>query len=341
MASYITIKDIAREAGMHYSTVSLALREDPRLSEATRSRIRKIANEMGYVPSAAMKALCAYREQNRTRPIQSALAYLTDMPRSDPFNAMVMRRARMKAQQLGYELNEYNLSDAGSSLKHFKSVWWNRGIKGVLVGPFAESGADLGDEWSQFIVIEYGYSVSQPNFTRAVLDHYHNMLTHLDILRKRGYRRIGLVLSQALSNRTHGILHSAYLYEQVASGSAKIELHSKDFLDATSIRQWIDRNQLDAVIAHEREHALILESGLKIPEEVGFSIIGWKGYSPKTPDEISGFDTKPEILAESAVSFLVAQMHEHVYGVPKTPKSLMVAGEYHEGGTILPAVAAS
>tara|TARA_R100000027_G_scaffold66361_2_gene62159 strand:+ start:2947 stop:4059 length:1113 start_codon:yes stop_codon:yes gene_type:complete len=334
MAEYVTIKDIAKKVGLHYSTVSLALRNDPRLAESTREKIQRAASEMGYVPSAAMKALSAYREKNRPHPIQSAMAYLTDMPRSDPFNSMVLRCARSKARKMGYELIEYNLRDAGSSISHFKSVWWNSGIKGVLVGPFVESGADLGSGWEQFIVVEYGYSVSQPNFTRAVLDHYHNMLLHLAVLRERGYQRIGLMLTEGLSDRTHGILHSAYLYEQVRRGGYAIELQSDDLGSAESIRSWVEENRLDAVIAHERQYELLLESGLRIPEDLGFSVLGWKGYSPQTPEYFSGFNTKPELLAENAISFLVSQMHEHAYGVPATPKSIMVAGEFHEGTTL-------
>ncbi|MGE9290904.1 MAG: LacI family DNA-binding transcriptional regulator, partial [Puniceicoccales bacterium] len=246
-------------------------------------------------------------------------------------------RAKEKARQMGYDLIEYNLRDSGSSMAHFKSVWWNSGIKGVLVGPFAESGADLGEGWEQFVVVEYGYSVSRPNFTRAVLDHYHNMLMHLQALRDRGYQRIGLMLTEELSDRTHGILHSAYLYEQVRRGGDGIALQSEELGDAHSIRSWIEGNALDAVIAHERQYELMRESGLRIPGDVGFSVLGWKGYAPETPAFFAGINTKPELLAENAVSFLVSQIHEHAYGIPVTPKSIMVAGEFHEGSTLRPA----
>lgn len=47
----ITIHDIAKIAGLNSSTVSRALRNDPRVREATRERIRRIAQESGYVPN--------------------------------------------------------------------------------------------------------------------------------------------------------------------------------------------------------------------------------------------------------------------------------------------------
>ncbi len=52
-----TIKDIAREVGMDYSTVSLALRDHPRIAVGTRQRIQEAAEHLGYVPNRAAQAL--------------------------------------------------------------------------------------------------------------------------------------------------------------------------------------------------------------------------------------------------------------------------------------------
>jgi LacI family transcriptional regulator len=52
-----TIKDIARQVGMDYSTVSLALRDHPRIAVSTRQRIQQAATELGYVPNRAAQTL--------------------------------------------------------------------------------------------------------------------------------------------------------------------------------------------------------------------------------------------------------------------------------------------
>jgi len=46
----VTMSDVALAAHVHKSTVSLALRNQPKLNAATRERIRKIAEELGYRP---------------------------------------------------------------------------------------------------------------------------------------------------------------------------------------------------------------------------------------------------------------------------------------------------
>lgn len=53
----VTIKDIARLAGVSHSTVSRALRGYPTIAPATRNRIRQIAGEVGYVPNSVARGL--------------------------------------------------------------------------------------------------------------------------------------------------------------------------------------------------------------------------------------------------------------------------------------------
>ncbi|GHF22603.1 LacI family DNA-binding transcriptional regulator [Streptomyces morookaense] len=52
-----TIKDIARRAGVSESAVSFALNGRPGVSEATRTRVRRVAEQLGWQPSAAARAL--------------------------------------------------------------------------------------------------------------------------------------------------------------------------------------------------------------------------------------------------------------------------------------------
>jgi len=53
----VTIADLARALGMDKSSVSLALRDSPRISQATRTRVRQAATEQNYSPNWAAKQL--------------------------------------------------------------------------------------------------------------------------------------------------------------------------------------------------------------------------------------------------------------------------------------------
>ena len=53
----VTIKDIAKQAGVSVSTTSRALNDNPRISAETRERVKKIAAELGYQPNYTARNL--------------------------------------------------------------------------------------------------------------------------------------------------------------------------------------------------------------------------------------------------------------------------------------------
>jgi DNA-binding LacI/PurR family transcriptional regulator len=57
----VSIKDIAKQAGVSPSTVSRALNDHPRISDDTKLYIQQLAKEMGYVPSIIARSLVAQR----------------------------------------------------------------------------------------------------------------------------------------------------------------------------------------------------------------------------------------------------------------------------------------
>ncbi|MFY9537577.1 MAG: LacI family DNA-binding transcriptional regulator, partial [Bacilli bacterium] len=59
-----TIKDIAKRAGVSIATVSYALNNDPRISEETAARVRRVAEEMNYLASGIAKSLKKKKTNN-------------------------------------------------------------------------------------------------------------------------------------------------------------------------------------------------------------------------------------------------------------------------------------
>ncbi|WP_423222817.1 LacI family DNA-binding transcriptional regulator [Candidatus Amarolinea aalborgensis] len=70
----VSIKDVAKAAGVSHSTVSRALAGHARIPEETRARIERLAQEMGYTPSALARGLAM--QQRRTLGV--VVASLTD-----------------------------------------------------------------------------------------------------------------------------------------------------------------------------------------------------------------------------------------------------------------------
>lgn len=91
----VTVKHIAQRAGVSHPTVSRALHDDPRVAPQTIARIKQIAAELGYVPSAAARSL----RTNRTRVVGVLVNRI-----SDPFYSQVLDGIQNVLSAAGYSI---------------------------------------------------------------------------------------------------------------------------------------------------------------------------------------------------------------------------------------------
>ena len=59
----VTIKDIAKRAGVAHSTVSMVMNERKYVSQPMRERILKVVQDMGYQPNLIARSLISHRSQ--------------------------------------------------------------------------------------------------------------------------------------------------------------------------------------------------------------------------------------------------------------------------------------
>ena len=91
----VSIKDIARIAGVSHSTVSRALRGSELIPLTTRERIQRIAAEHGYSASAIARSLV-------TRKTHAVGVVVTSI--ADPFNGEVVDGLEQAANAAGYSV---------------------------------------------------------------------------------------------------------------------------------------------------------------------------------------------------------------------------------------------
>src|SRR4051795_13327661 len=91
----VSIKDIARLAGVSHSTVSRALYKRPLIPAKTAQRIQRIAQEQGYTASAVARSLV-------TRRTQAIGVVVTSI--ADPFNGDVVDGIEEVANERGYSV---------------------------------------------------------------------------------------------------------------------------------------------------------------------------------------------------------------------------------------------
>lgn len=100
MTARVGIRDVAREAGVSATTVSHALSGQGKVSPATRTRIRRIAEELGYEPNRIATAL----RRRRT----GVLGFVSDEIATTPFAGRIVLGAQDAAAELGLTLMTVN-----------------------------------------------------------------------------------------------------------------------------------------------------------------------------------------------------------------------------------------
>lgn len=122
----VRLKDIAERAGVSVMTVSKVLRDAPDISSATKTRVRLLAAEMGYVPDSMAQSL-------RTRTTR--LFGLVISSTTNPIFARTLLALEEQAHELGYDLllaHNLNLAEREEAvIRRFLA----RRIDGLFLSP--------------------------------------------------------------------------------------------------------------------------------------------------------------------------------------------------------------
>ena len=126
----VSIKDVAREAGVSASTVSYVLNNTPTetISEETRTRVMAAVRKLGYVPNLNARSLSSRRSN-----LIGVLIPQTEPGRefmfSNPFYGELLSAVEYTARQRGYHL----LLSGTQEDQSYLSIARNRGVDGIII----------------------------------------------------------------------------------------------------------------------------------------------------------------------------------------------------------------
>lgn len=103
LSKKITIKDIAREAGVSVTTVSRVLNKTGRIGSKTREKINKVIEEFGYHPNSAAQSM----KTGRTRNIFFVVPDITN-----PFYASLAKELQLLSREKNYNITLYNTNES-------------------------------------------------------------------------------------------------------------------------------------------------------------------------------------------------------------------------------------
>lgn len=277
-----TLKEIALRCGCSIATVSKALNAMPDIGAETAQKIRKVAEEMGYVPNAAARTL----KTNRSHTVGIMLFLRGENVWLHDHFARVAAGIHEELEAAGYDATPVTCTSEhlmGRYLEYCR----HRSYDGVVVmsGFFQTEGMqELINSNIPLVVIDYAF----PHRSAILTDHTQGMLDLVSHVYSKGHRRIAYIYGSSDEDgsvaqvRINGF-HSAC--RQLGLEIPPEYMKSAPYRDleasAQATRELMALPQPPTCILYPDDHAYIggmnvlMDMGLRIPQDI--SVAGYDG----------------------------------------------------------------
>ena len=342
----MTTRELARRGGVSSATVSLALRNHPRISKTTKSRILRLAQKHGYVIDGRVSELMGAIRIHRAGELKGCLGLISLYPKQRPWedparNYLQRVRAGLseRAQELGYRIEPFWVREPGVSAERLAAIIDARGINGLLSLGAAELEDELPAPLQKFVIVTQGTSI-RTRLHRVVSHFSQDANLLLTTLKERGYRRPGAVLQQYQDGRNSHQVAGIYLYfsKYIFDGLDLPIFYATRAPDPVLFDRWFRTYQPDVLIYSEQTlfaaaiHAYLQKRGLRVPRDIGLALLA----SSFHPPHLSGVHQNLEQFGRSATEMLVSHLQQGRHGLPATPTVICVEGDWIEGKTLRP-----
>jgi LacI family transcriptional regulator len=338
----LTLRDIAKSAECHVTTVSRALRDDPSIPEETKRKIKAIAKKLGYAPDPMVAALAVYRSRVRATRYQATIIWATNGFTRNGWNSsktydLYYQGALERAAEFGFKLEEFWLREPRLTWSRATRILAARNVAGIIVAPQPKSRLRVRLDWSKFCAVAMGYSTAWPRLHTITNDHYNSMVSTVREVRRHGYRRIGLVIARTDDERVNRGWSAGFLSQQQFWRAAdQIPIMDDSGHFKKPFDDWFLRYKPDAIISHPLTFHRLQKSNYRVPDDVGFACYTLQD-DPEIPSvKFAGLDENPKLTGATAVDLLIGMFHRSERGMPAVAQRVLIEGTWREGNTLRP-----
>lgn len=336
MGNRVTMKEVAEKAGVSASTVCRALGSNPQIPEATREKIRKVAESLGYRPDPLLSAFASRRRGKVAGSEVTTIAYVTNFPQAmewmkNPFYRRGFKGAEARANELGFKLEHFWLREDGMTGERLSRILYNRGISALCVAPTPQVRGHLSLDWEKFSCATMGYSILRPNLHRTTPHHFHGILSAYRELKRLGYRKIGFCLFAGTSKRVDELWTAGALLVQKYNPKVRMPMYLFNDSTLSKVPAWCKKEGVDVVLSDNQVvMQQLVKSGIRVPGEVDFATLSWVDVEP----EIAGVDQRPDKIGAAAIDLVIGQLQRGDRGIPDVPITTMVEGQWMPGPSL-------
>jgi LacI family transcriptional regulator len=332
-----TLRTLAAEAGVSAMTFSLALRNRPEISAATRRRLQRLARLRGYQPDPTISKLMQHlRMSSPARGQANICGLMESAPAPEDarheFAERVKAGLRKRAESLGFAFSTIEIPD-GANRERLQRVLRSRGVEGVVLLPLPRQ-RDLGSllDWEHYSVVSVTTSVTAPRVHCVTPNHYDNIIRACRQLTDEGYRRIGLAISRDWDERVRHRWAGGVAWQNSFGGTEPVP----PFLGAgvgpkladPRFASWLAAHRPDVILVEEIDGELLRKSLGALGSRKRPAVVTLDWPSPRAG---AGMDQRPEEIGSVAIEILAGMVSRGERGIPARPQSIMVDGEWIRG----------
>lgn len=304
----ITIKEIARDLGVSFSTVSKSLNDSSEISEKTKKKVKEYAALRGYTPNQialSLKNSATYTIGVIIPDIQNA------------FFATVLKNIEIHAKQHGYRIVTFFTNEKLKEEEESLKILSKGLVDGLIVCPSDETFKKK--KFAHFNAIK---NMNTPvlifdrvdenlDFDSVSVDDFKSITRALDYLYEKGARKI--VLASAIPNVSVGKKRKeafeAFLEANKEVDGMVLE-HSEDGVLHNMLYEVLETKPMDAVLGVDINStyiadAVITRLGKVYKEEI--SLLGYvdRKYNRLQYPKLSYINQYPEKIGKIAVDMIV------------------------------------
>ena len=325
----VGLRDVAAAAKVCVMTVSLALRDNPRISTPTRDRIKRLASELGYHPDPELSRLMNHLRASRTARGKIGVALVDFYPTArfaeNIYNAKVRLGAERRAEELGFSITTMHAADYDQSLPHLLKVIRTRGLEGaVLLPSVVPMELDTSALWKGISVITTSKSILAPRFHCVVPNQFGNTMRLLETLERAGNRRIGAVFDEMFDERTGHNFTAAVNWKPRERVTLIVPQQATETERAELVARWLVEQRPDAVFAQSDAVITAIPRLRGVQPALNFQVISLGLHNSAG---FSYLDECADLVGCGAIDLLAGMMYYHETGIPAHPRTTLIDGK--------------
>ena len=272
----MTLKDIARLAGVSVSTVSRVLNDHPDVSKAAKEKVLEVVNEYNYIPNTSARELGKSSSDNIGVVVRGL---------SNPFYTKIITEIGDKIEKAGYTMVMQQIGTSDDEIMTAARMERDKKLLGVIFlgGRLNYYKEEVSSITVPFVCCtfnnQYG-TVDKSDYSSVCIDDNQAAYDAVEYLYKEGHRKIAVLLSGPEDGSVSQVRFEGYERALNDFGieidkDLIISINSFNIADAyEGTKEWLEQGiDFDSVFAISDNMAMgamkaLREAGKRIPEDV-------------------------------------------------------------------------